>query len=78
MTTTFRELMLSTYGPLMDSKALCKALCYPSVAALLAAKSRGRVPFQLVELEGRRGYFGRTEHVAAYLESAFTEEPSPT
>lgn len=66
--------MLATYGPVMDSKSMCKVLCYPSVAALLAAKSRGRVPFRLAELKGRRGYFGLTEQIAAYLESSFNEE----
>lgn len=66
--------MLATYGPMMDSKDMCKVLRYPSVAALLAAKARGRVTFKLAELEGRRGYFGLTEHIAAYLESAFSEQ----
>lgn len=71
MNTSLREQLLSTYGPVMDAKALCKVLCYPSVAALMAAKSRGRVLFPMVELEGRRGYFGLTEQIAAYIESAF-------
>ncbi|WP_180124887.1 hypothetical protein [Rhodoferax sp. BLA1] len=71
MSANLREMMLATYGPMMDSKDMCKVLRYPSVAALLAAKARGRVTFKLAELEGRRGYFGLTEQIAAYMESAF-------
>jgi hypothetical protein len=71
MSANLREMMLATYGPLMDAKDMCKVLRYPSVAALLAAKGRGRVTFKLAELEGRRGYFGLTEQIAAYMESAF-------
>jgi hypothetical protein len=68
------EKMLATYGPLMDAKSLCKVLSYPSVAALLAAKARGRIPFQLESLEGRRGYFGLTEQVAAYVAASFSKQ----
>ena len=72
MSVNLREMLLATYGPIMDSKDMCKVLRYPSVAALLAAKARGRVTFKLAELEGRRGYFGLTEQIAAYMESAFS------
>ena len=71
MSANLREMMLATYGPMMDSKDMCKVLRYPSVAALLAAKARGRITFTLAELEGRRGYFGLTEEIAGYMESAF-------
>jgi len=74
MSANLREMLLATYGPMMDSKDMCKVLRYPSVAALLAAKARGRITFKMAELEGRRGYFGLTEQIAAYMESAFREE----
>ena len=73
MIKNFRETLLAAYGPLMDAKAMCKVLCYPSVAALLAAKARGRIAFPILELKGRRGYFAATEDIAAYLQEAYDE-----
>lgn len=73
MSTNIREALISTYGPIMDCKTLCKVLWYPSAAALLAAKARGRLPFKLAELKGRRGYFALTEEIAEYLQDSFAE-----
>lgn len=73
MPTNFRETLLAAYGPIMDAKAMCKVLCYPSAAALLAAKARGRIAFPILELKGRRGYFAATEDIAAYLQEAYDE-----
>lgn len=70
MADRFRKTLLATYGPLMDAKAICRVLCYPSVAALLAARARGRIAFPLLELKGRRGFFASTEDIAAYLQGA--------
>lgn len=68
MQTNFFETLNSSYGPLMDAKAICKVLHYPTVAALQAAKARGKLRFRTVELEGRRGLFAATADVARYLE----------
>lgn len=73
---SMRESLIATYGPILDSKALCKILCFPSVAALNAAKTRGRLPFRVVELEGRRGVFARTLDIANYLDATFGEAPN--
>lgn len=73
MANNFRETLLSAYGPIMDAKTVCKVLYYPSVAALLAAKARGRIAFPILELKGRRGYFASTEDIAEYLQSAHDE-----
>lgn len=67
MQNDLHQSLTGTYGPLMDARAICRVLYYPSVAALQAAKSRGKLPFDTVELEGRRGLFAFTEDVAAYL-----------
>lgn len=67
MHTDLHQSLTGTYGPLMDSHSICRVLYYPSVSALQAAKSRGKLPFDTVELEGRRGLFAFTEDVAAYL-----------
>lgn len=69
MQTNFLETLQITYGPLMDAKSICRVLHYPSVAALYAAKARGKLRFRTVELDGRRGLFAATAEVATYLES---------
>ncbi len=70
MQTNIQETLWSTYGPLMDAKAICKVLYYPSVAALQAAKARGQLPFRPVEIKGRRGLFAMTDEVAELLTQA--------
>ena len=72
---SMREELLAKYGPLMDAKALCSVLCFPSIAALNAAHNRGKLTLKVVTLEGRRGLFARTTDVAAYLDAAFADKP---
>lgn len=61
-------LLWADYGPLMDAKALCKVLCYPSVIALNTARVRGRLPFSPVTFRNRRGFFALTKEIAEVLE----------
>lgn len=68
MQTNFFEALTTAYGPIMDAKAICKVLHYPTVAALQAAKARGKLQFRTVEFEGRRGVFAATADVARYLD----------
>lgn len=75
MKTDFKEMLTATYGPFMDAKALCKVLCFPSVAALQAAKARGRLPFRPVPLEGRRGLFALTEEIAEIVQRSVDARP---
>ncbi|WP_341686534.1 hypothetical protein [Limnohabitans sp.] len=70
MQTNIHKSLWSIYGPLMDAKAICKVLYYPSVAALQAAKARGQLPFLPVEIKGRRGLFAMTDEVAEFLTQA--------
>lgn len=58
----------------MDAKAICKLLHYPSLDALQAAKIRGKLPFKLLILEGRRGIFAATDEIAAILIRATSGE----
>jgi hypothetical protein len=67
---TFEDLLHEKYGPVMDAKAVCSVLYYPSPSALAAAKSRGRLPFTALEIEGRPGYFAVTSEIAALLDRA--------
>lgn len=55
MQTNMHKSLWSTYGPLMDAKAICKVLYYPNVAVMQAAKARGQFLFRLVKIKGRRG-----------------------
>jgi len=76
MQTNFLETLQSAYGPLMDAKSICRVLHYPSVAALYAARARGKLRFRTVELDGRRGLFAATAEVATYLESQLNPSDS--
>jgi hypothetical protein len=78
MQINFLETLQTTYGPMMDAKSICRVLHYPSVAALYAAKARGKLRFRTVELDGRRGLFAATAEVAAYLESQLNPSSSPS
>ncbi len=44
---SIREELLAKYGPLMDAKALCSVLCFPSIAALNAAHNRGKLTLKV-------------------------------
>lgn len=67
---TLREALFADYGPIMDSKAICKVLHYPSTNALHAAKGRGSLPFEPLVFENRRGIFALTEDIAATIDRA--------
>lgn len=75
MQTDFLKTLHGTYGPVMNGRAICKVLHYPSAAALQAAKARGKLPFRTVEFEGRKGLFASTADVAQYLEQKFSPSP---
>ena len=67
--TTVYDRLWSKYGPVMDAKALCEVLHYPTPRALRTAKARGKLPFTPLELRGR-GLFASTAEIAALLEPA--------
>lgn len=71
MQPSIREFLFTEYGPIMDSKALCRVLHYPSIAALKASLQRGRLPCQVFSFPGRQGLFARTDDVAQAIEHAF-------
>lgn len=68
--TNIRDLLWADHGPIMDAKAVCKLLHYPSLDALQAAKGRGKLPFKALVIEGRRGIFASTEEIADILDRA--------
>lgn len=78
MQNSFLQTLQTTYGPMMDAKSICRVLHYPSVAALYAARARGKLRFKIVELDGRRGLFAATAEVAAYLDSQLNPSDPPS
>lgn len=64
MNQSIRDQLLTEHGPFMNARAICKVLCYPSPAALAAARKRGKLPFMPVPLEGRPGLYASTEEIA--------------
>lgn len=70
--------LVQAHGPLMDAKAICKALFYPSNFALQEAKRRGKLPFAALTLEGRPGMFAKTEEIAAIVHRARAQSPAPS
>lgn len=56
------------YGPLLDSRALCRVLHFRTANALNVAYLQGRLPFAVFNIEGRRGLFAQTLDVARWME----------
>jgi len=73
MLSEVHALLWAEYGPLMDAKALCKVLSYPSVTALNTARMRGLLPFSPITFEHRRGLFALTKEIAEVLERVEVE-----
>jgi hypothetical protein len=69
--------LYESYGPVMDIKALCRVLYYPSADALLEARRRGRVPFTVIRLKGRPGIYAQTAEIAEFLTRSFQEAVLP-
>jgi hypothetical protein len=55
------------HGPMLGGAALCRALGFPTAAAMRQAVSRGRMPVPLFDIENRRGRFALTRDVARWL-----------
>lgn len=68
--TTLRDYqqdLTRALGPVLSGRALARALGYPSPEAFRKAYERGRIPIRVFEIEGRRGRFGATADIAAWL-----------
>lgn len=64
------EKLWDEYGPLLDSRALCRVLHFRTPNALNVAHAQGRLPFAVFNIEGRRGLFAQTLDVARWVESS--------
>lgn len=69
------------FGPLMTGESLWRALGYPSSTAFAQARRRKRLPINVFQVENRRGHFGFTADVVAWIRSlrqgAETDKPTP-
>ncbi len=59
--------LLSIHGPVMGGAALRRALGYQSYAAFRLARAKGELGVRVFHLPKRRGVFGLTTEVAAWL-----------
>lgn len=55
------------FGDVLTLSDLAAVLKYPSVGAILKARSRGRLPLTLVQMPPRRGWFATAAAVAELL-----------
>lgn len=60
--------LLAKHGELMDGRAIQALLKYPSDRQFRRAVAAGTVPVPVFRLDGRRGWFARTDQVGAWLE----------
>lgn len=77
LATSRHDELIEKYGRLLGPTEICRELKYPSVAALRAAKNRGRLPFRPIRLEGRPGIFAETAEVAALLDAVLARPAQP-
>ena len=57
-------------GPIMDGRQLMQVFLYRTERSFRRAAQAGRLPVPVFRLEGRRGWFARTEDVERWLAQA--------
>ena len=58
--------------PLLSAAETARVLGYPSTGALAKARQSGRLPFEMFQVPGRRGWFASTPVVRAWLQAVMT------
>ena len=66
---TLRVLM-EAHGMILSASATARVLGFSSTDALRLARSRGRLPIPMFQVDGRRGWFASTRDVARWLDQA--------
>lgn len=56
-------------APILSAAETARLLGYPSTGALAKARQAGRLPFEMFQVPGRRGWFAATPVVRAWLRS---------
>lgn len=57
------------YGPYIPAPKAADLLSFGSLQAFTAARRRGRLPFEMCRLPGRKGWFARTADISRWIES---------
>lgn len=65
------------HGPLLNGRALYRALGLPSADAFRQAASRGQLPVRVFMIPNRRGRFALTRDVAHWLAGLHVADPPP-
>ena len=55
--------------PLLSAAETARLLGYPSTGALAKARQSGRLPFEMFQVPGRRGWFASTAVVRTWLQA---------
>jgi hypothetical protein len=59
-------------APILSAAETARLLGYPSTGALAKARQSGRLPFEMFQVPGRRGWFAATPVVRAWLRSVMS------
>lgn len=63
--------------PLMSAAQTASAMGYPSTDALAKARLAGRLPIEMFQVAGRRGWFASTATVRTWLEQTIPTSIRP-
>jgi len=64
------RMLVEAHGLILSASATAKVLGFSSTDALRLARSRGRLPIPMFQVDGRRGWFASTRDVARWLDQA--------
>lgn len=67
--TDREQLYRQQYGDLLSAADVAQILRYPSTAAVLKARERGRLPVAMMKLPGRKGWYATARSIAAFLDN---------
>lgn len=59
--------------PILTSAETAKLMGFSSCRALSRARSSGRLPIEMIQIPGRKGWFSATQAVRRWLETSLSE-----
>lgn len=62
--------------PVISAAETARLLGYPSTGALTKARQTGRLPIEMFQMPGRRGWFAATASVRAWLQEIMMGQSS--
>lgn len=62
--------------PILTASETARLLGYPSTGALAKARQAGRLPIEMFQVPGRRGWFAATPVVRAWLQKVMSGDRS--